>query len=386
MSDLLRRLPSVAAMERAAARRVPKFAFDYLQGGIGAESCLARNRAALDAVQLAPRYLVEKNFTPDLSTTLFGETYPLPFAPGPVGLSGLIWPNASQRIAAAATALGLPVGLSSFATASIEDIAAIAGEGLWFQLYCTADPAIEMDLIGRAEATGCKTLIVTLDIPTETRRERDVANGLSVPPRIDLATLLQVAAKPRWALETLRCGIPRFRSLERYVPKGTSQAESARFLTDLSEGHVTRNKLESIRKRWPHRLIAKGVLTDEDARACRDVGIDALVVSNHGGRQFDAAPTAPEVLPSIRRAVGDDLPLIADGSVRSGLDVARLLACGADFVLLGRAFVYAVAAAGDAGPDHAFALLREELRHSLAQCGCPDLKSLTRHRHQTEQG
>ena len=375
-----RRLPSIVAMERVAARRVPKFGFDYLCGGIGQEACLAANRAALDAIKLAPRYVVDQPIKPDLSISLFDERWPAPFAPGPLGLSGLMWPQAIEHIAAAAVRHGLPVALSTFATSSIEEIAAIAGERLWFQLYCTKVPEIENDLIDRAKAAGCKVLIVTVDIPTATRRERDIANGLSVPPRFNLTTVAQIAARPHWALAMLRAGVPRFRSLEPYVPADTSAVNVAQFVSDLIEGHVTAGKLERIRARWPGKLIVKGILTVEDAVRCRDIGADALVISNHGGRQLDAAPTAPDVLPAIRAAVGSDLSLIADGGVRSGLDVARLIACGADFVLMGRAFVYAVAAAGEAGVDHAVAILTEELRHTLAQTGCERLSELASRR------
>ena len=363
-------------MGRAAARRIPKFAFDFLDGGIGAEACLAANRAALDAVQLAPRYLVDESFEPELGTSLFGEAHPLPFGAAPLGLSGLFWPRAAEHIAAAATRAGLPVGLSSFATSSIEEVAAIAGDKLWFQLYTTNRAEVDDDLMARARAAGCRTLIVTIDIPTATRRERDMANGLAVPPRIAPKTLWQAAIRPRWALATAAAGRPRFRSMLPYVPNGASLAETARFLTDLIEGHVTPATLKRIRDRWPGRLIVKGVLTAADAVLALEAGADALVVSNHGGRQLDAAPPVPALIPVIREAVGPELPLLADGGVRSGLDVARLIACGADFVLLGRAFAYAVAAAGPAGPGHAIAVLREELRHSLSQSGCRTLAEL----------
>ena len=376
MSGLDRRLPSIPAMERAAARRVPRFAFEYLQGGIGAEACLAANRTALDRIELVPRYIPEAPLEPDLSTPLFGDSLAAPFAPGPVGLSGLMWPRAAEHIAAAAVRHALPVGLSTLATSSIEEIAAIAGERLWFQLYCPNVVEIENDLIDLAEAAGCKGLIVTVDIPTVTRREREIANGLSVPPHFDLTTVLQIATRPRWALQMLRAGVPRFRTVERYVPHGASRAEAAQFLAQVIEGHVTAKKLERIRARWSGRLVVKGILTADDARLCRALGADALVVSNHGGRQLDAAPTAPAVLPVIREAVGPDLPLVVDGGVRSGLDVARLIACGADFVLLARAFVYAVAAAGAAGVDHAMLILKEELRHTMAQTGCARLSEL----------
>ena len=380
MPQLDRKFPSIASMERATKRRIPKFAFDYLQGGIGAEACLTGNRRALDNVQLAPRYLPTEPIQPVLEMNLFDREFPMPFAASPIGLSGLMWPRAAEHIARAATRHGLPLGLSSFATSSIEEIGTIAGDLLWFQLYCVEKSEIENDLIDRAESAGCEVLVVTVDIPTVTRREKDIANGLSVPPKFDLATLSQVALRPTWAFATLRAGIPRFKTLLPYIPGGLTLDASAIFLRDMVEGHVTVQKLERIRDRWHGRLIVKGILTAEEALLCQDLGADAIVISNHGGRQLDAAPPIPHVLPEIRAAVGPDFPLIADGGVRSGLDIARLIACGANFVLVGRAFVYAVAAAGETGVDHAIFLLREELKQTLSQIGCQELGDLATHR------
>jgi L-lactate dehydrogenase (cytochrome) len=380
MPQLDRRFPSIASMEHATKRRIPKFAFDYLQGGIGAEACVTGNRRALDNVRLAPRYLPTEPIRPVLETNLFDREFPMPFAASPIGLSGLMWPRAAEHIARAATRQGLPLGLSSFATSSIEEIGAIAGDLLWFQLYCTEKSEIENNLIDRAESAGCEVLVVTVDVPTVTRREKDIANGLSVPPKFDLVTMSQVALRPSWAFATLRAGIPRFKTLLPYIPGGSTLDASATFLRDMVEGHVTVQKLERIRGRWRGRLIVKGILTTEEALLCQDLGADAIVISNHGGRQLDAAPPIPHVLPEIRAAVGPDFPLIADGGVRSGLDIARLIACGANFVLAGRAFVYAVAAAGETGVDHAIFLLREELKQTLSQIGCQELGGLAAHR------
>lgn len=370
MSGLDRRLASVSAMQKAAARRIPEFARIYLEGGIGQEDCLARNRAALDAIQLTPRYITEAPFTPDLRTTLFGKTWPAPFAPGPVGLTGLIWPKCPEITAQAAAEAGLPFALSSFSTASIEDIAPIAGEKLWFQMYCPKQSEIEESLLARAEAAGCGALMITIDIPTTTRRERETAAGVSVPPVLDWRTVLQAAARPAWALAMLRAGTPGFRTLEQYAPQGAPLHERAAFLADMVDTHVTQKTLARIRKRWTRPLIVKGVLSEDDARICRDAGVDAVVVSNHGGRQLDAAPSAPEALPRIRAVMGDKTPVIADGGVRSGLDILRLIAAGADFVFLGRAPAYAVAAAGLPGARRLIELLNEELRQTCAQLGC----------------
>ena len=372
-----RRFPSIHAMQECAARRVPRFALGYLEGGIDREVCLAANVDALRGVVLKPRAIVDEAFEPDLSVTLFGRTWPLPFAPAPLGLTGLIWPNAPALIARAAIDRGLPVCLSSFATMSVEEIGAIAGGSLWFQLYCTADPAIENDIVDRAEAAGASVLIVTVDVPTRTRRERDIASGLSVPPRFDRTTLTNIIARPAWALAMLRAGIPRTRTVERYLPKGLSLAQVGEHLSSMVDGRVTTGKLERLRERWKGPMIVKGLLNPDDAVRMRDMGIDAVAVSNHGGRQFDAAPAPVEVLPAIRKAVGADYSLLADGGVRSGIDVARMIACGADFVLMGRAFAYAVAAGGGAGVDHALRIIRADLRQAMMQAGTPRLDGLS---------
>ncbi len=383
MRNIDHRFPSIHAMERHAERRIPGFAYSFLQGGIGVESCLRRNRSALDQVLFSPRYIADESFVPDMSAQVARMQFPIPFAPGPIGLSGLMWPRAVELVAGAAVKHGSPVGLSTFATSSIEDVAAIAGDKLWFQLYCTRDEAIENDLIDRAHAAGCRTLIVTVDIPTNTRRERSIASGISVPPTFGRATVRDMLARPVWCCATLRSGVPAFRNLERYVPRGASFAERGAFLENLVDVQVTASKLEKIRERWPGALMVKGVLSCDDAVRVREIGADAIVVSNHGGRQLDAAPAAPTVLGKIRAAVGDVYPIVADGGVRSGLDVARMFACGADFVLMGRAFVYAVACAGRKGVEHAFNVLTQELRQTMIQVGCPTLKEFAGFRYES---
>lgn len=371
------RFPSIAALERGARRRIPKFASDYMLGGIGREDGLGRNISELDKVRLTPRYLVDETADkPVLETEILGHKTSVPFAPGPIGLTGLMWPNAPEHVARAAVAHGVPVGLSTYATSSIEEIGAIAGKNLWFQLYPLSDHDIEKDLLTRFKAVGGETLLVTVDIPGPTRRERDIGNGLSVPPRQDWRTYLQAAMCPAWAIETLRAGTPEFKNVLRYAPQGAKTLTALEFLGGIMAGHVTPDQLKRYRDLWPGKLVVKGVLDVRDARTALDCGADGIVVSNHGGRQLDAAPTAPEVLPQIRQAVGGKLAILADGGVRSGLDIARLLALGADFVLLGRAMTCSVAAMGAAGPEHALKILKEEFAGTLGQIGCADPRDL----------
>ncbi len=373
--DLDRRFPSTALMAASARRRIPRFAWDYMAGGIGREALLSENCTRLDRIKLRPRYLVDDAETPDLSHALLGTDYPLPFGVAPLGLSGLVWPAAAEHIARAARARGIAFALSGVATSSIEEIGAIGGH-IWYQQYSTPDSDINADLLRRAQAAGFETLVVTVDIPTATRRERDIRNGLSVPPELNLRSLIDILQRPAWALAMLRAGVPEFRTLKPYLDEHLSLAELGLQLAQLLEGHVSREKLEWYRAHWPGKLIVKGILDSTDAKACVDIGADAIVVSNHGGRQLDAAQTAVDALPTIRAAVGADFPLIADGGIRSGLDIARYLALGADFVLLGRAFMFALGAIGARGPEHLIAVLQDELRATLGQLGCPSIRQL----------
>jgi len=373
--DYDRRFPSIALMAAAAERRIPRFAWDYMSGGIGREALLTENCARLDRVKLRPRYLVADAESPDLSHALLGQEYPLPFGVAPLGLSGLIWPAAAEHIARAAKHKGLSFALSGMATSSIEQIGAIGGN-LWYQHYAFADNAINADLLRRAQAAGFATLVVTVDIPTATRRDRDIRNGLSVPPAFDLRTLLDIVQRPAWALAMLRKGVPEFASVTPYLPQGLSLAQLGIRISQMIEGHVSREKLQWYRAQWPGKLIVKGILDADDAAACVDIGADAIVVSNHGGRQLDAAQTAIDALPAIRARVGTDFPLLADGGIRNGLDIMRYLALGADYVLLGRAFMFALGALGARGPAHAIAVLQDELRSTMGQLGCPSIHQL----------
>ena len=371
-----KRFPCVADMEVAAKRRMPPFVHDYLVGGLGAETAVQRNLTALAEVLMMPRYLSEVA-NPLIHTKLFGRTYEAPFGVAPLGLAGLLWPNAERILASAAKKQNIPFILSTYANVSLEKIRPFAGDNGWFQFYPPQLPEVETDILERAKTAGYKTLIVTVDTPVATRRERDIRNGITVPPAFfDLKTLWQMVSHPNWALRMLRAGIPEFETLKPYYPPGRSITASVQFIADVMQGHITAERFQRIRDAWPGEVVVKGILSSEEAVAYLKLGADGLIVSNHGGRQFDAAPSAVTVLPQIRAAVGTDVPILADGGVRSGLDVARMLALGADFVLLGRPFMYAVAALDSKGGDHVINILRVELKGALAQLGCPTIEQL----------
>ncbi|MEM7423807.1 MAG: alpha-hydroxy acid oxidase [Pseudomonadota bacterium] len=375
------RFPSIATMERAAQRRTPRFAWDYLAGGIGVEDLVARNRSDFERVRFMPRYLQDP-VSVSTDCTVLGQSHPVPFGTSPVGLSGLIWPNAPLHIANGAKHHGIVGGLSSVATNSIEEIGAILGERLWFQLYPMTKTDAEEDLLKRFRAVGGDVLLVTVDVPGPTRRSRDIGNGLSVPPRRDWRLYLQGAMRPRWALETLRVGMPRFKSILDYVPSD-DDTSVMQYLTEVFSRQSGLDRLKRYRDLWPGKLVVKGLLGLEDVRTAIDVGIDGIVVSNHGGRQLDAAPTAIDVLPAIRQTVGGKMDILVDGGVRTGLDIARYLALGADFVMMGRPMVFSVAAMGEQGPAHALHILRKEFETTLNQIGCADYRDLGTFIHQT---
>lgn len=373
--------PCVADMEAVARRRIPRFMREYLVGGLGSGLSVQKNRDGLNKVELMPRYLSDGN-KPEIGCTLLGRTYDAPFGVAPVGLSGLIWANSERILAAAAKNHNIPYTLSTVATASLEEIREIAGENAWFQLYTPKEPEVLKDLLGRCLTVGYETLLLTVDVPYETRREHDIRNGLSVPPAFNLTTLWQMVTHPNWSLRMLRAGVPEFVNVKPYFATGQSQnvgksiTASTHFIRDRMGGHISIQRFAQIRDWWPGKLLVKGVMDPSEAKEYLALGADALVVSNHGGRQLDAAPSTASVLPAIRAAVGPDATLLVDSGVRSGLDIARMLALGADFVLMGRPFLYAISALDRQGGEHVMKILKAELRAAMGQIGCPTLKDL----------
>jgi L-lactate dehydrogenase (cytochrome) len=362
-------------MKDKARWHIPGFAWDYMTGGIGVEENVRRNSDDLQKVLFMPRYLSAAP-APVIKTRMLGQDFDAPFGVAPVGLAGLQIPGCEVPIGAAARSGNIVHVLSTHATISLEKIKQHTGPNGWFQLYPPNDPAIETDLIERARRAGYGVLVVTVDIPGPTRRARDIRNGLSVPPEFGIRTGLHMLARPSWLMRLAKHGIPHFENLEPYAPKGLSIKEFGAFLSKIMAGHITAERFKRIRDQWPGKLIVKGVLDPEEAAEYLSLGADGIVVSNHGGRQLDAAPSTISMLPLVRKRVGKDALVMADGGIRSGLDIARMIALGADYVLMGRPFIYAIAAIGDRGPAHLVDVLKQELAGAMTQMGCPTLADL----------
>lgn len=374
--DLHNTYPGVLDLKRRARRRLPKFVWEYLDSGTGTEATKTRNRTALDAVGFLPSILHGPQ-TADLTTRFLDFAFPLPFGISPVGMSGLIWPDAEGHLARAARAAGIPYALSTVASQSPEDLAPHLGEHGWFQLYPPKDEGIRIDMLKRARAAGFTTLVLTVDVPVASRRERQTRSGLTQPPKLTPRLLAQVALRPVWALGMARRGMPHMRTLDKYTQgAATGALSSTAHIGYLLRTSPDMTYVQWLRDNWQGPLLIKGVLRAEDAAPLERIGVDALWVSNHAGRQFDGAPAAIEVLAEIRAATR--LPLIFDSGIEGGLDILRALALGADFVMLARAFHYALAALGPQGPAHLIDILTRDLTANMGQMGLETLTALPR--------
>lgn len=366
------RYPSIPYLAERAKQRMPFFAWEYLDSGTGPEDGVARNEAAVRAVEIVPRMLAGR-YEPELECSLFGKDYAAPFGVAPVGMSGLMWPKAEIYLSRAANAANIPYCLSCVAAETPETIGPEAGDNGWFQFYPTADLSVREDMLRRARAAGFKVLVVTVDVPVSSTRERQFRAGLSVPPQKNLRTVWRAAIRPAWTIATLRHRIPRLLMLESY-------ARDAENLRDLLQRVLSAQPdwdyLADIRAMWDGPMIVKGIMHPEDATRAVDNGADGIVVSNHGARQIDGAPASIEMLPEIVEAVGGKTKILFDSGLRGGLDIARALALGADFCLLGRPFLFAVGALGEPGAAHVISLLKEDLRNNMLQMGARTIEDM----------
>ena len=371
-NPLLEVYPAIADLERKARRRVPFLSWEYLQSGTGDEDAVDRNREAFKEIVMAPR-IMKGALKPDLSLSLMGRDYGLPFGIAPVGLTGLMWPRIEFFLAATAKEYGIPYCLSTVATETPESIGPVVGEQGWFQLYPPISKEVRSDLLARARSSGFHTLVVTADVPIPSRRERTKRAGLRMPPKTTFKMVLDTLAHPRWAWGTIRNGTPRLRTVEKYTEEKSRNAVTAYVQKNLG-GNLDWQYLKELREDWDGPLVLKGVMHVDDALEAVKVGVDGIVVSNHGGRQFDATPASLAILPEIVAAVKGQCAIMFDSGIRSGLDIIKALHLGADFVFLGRAFIYGVLALGATGSNHVCDILIDELKNNMMQLGIEKLK------------
>ncbi len=372
--DLMSRFPAVSDLHARARRRVPRFAWEFVDSGTGEDEALRRNREALGAVTLVPRFM-QGAFEPDVATTLFGTRYAAPFGVSPVGMSGLIWPGTDRILARAAARHRIPFAMSTAANETPETIGELTNGMGWYQLYPPRNSNMRRDLLERAKAAGLTTLLLTVDVPVISRRERQIRAGVGAGFRITPRTVLECLRNPSWTAAVLRNGVPTLAGLQRYAPSDDMQRFLA-FVGKELNGTLDWDYVATVRREWDGPMVLKGILDPADARRAVERGVDGIMVSNHGARQLDVAPSSIAALPAIAEAVHGRASVLFDSGVRSGGDIARALALGADFVLLGRAFMFGVAALGEAGGDHTMKLLKADLENTMSNLGCATTDAL----------
>lgn len=371
--------PSVEHLRDAARRRMPGFAFDYLEGGCFSNINLRRNTEEIREVRLRPWYLGDYQGSSQ-KTELFGETYDAPFGVAPIGLQGLMWPRSAEILAKAAAAHNLPFVLSTVGTASIETVAELTGGKAWFQLYHPAEDELRDKLLERAWAAGVKVLVILADTPTFGYRPKEIKNGLSIPPRMTARNVLQMMTHPTWSFSQLAAGAPEFQTMKPYIPKGLNMKHLGLFMNKTFKGRLNAERIRALRDRWQGKLVIKGIVTREDAEMALEAGVDGMIVSNHGGRQLDAGQSTIEPLHELAGSIGERTTLMIDSGIRSGPDIACALASGAKFTFLGRTFMYGVGALGADGGGHTMWMLKRQLQQVMEQLACERVTDFPRHR------
>ncbi|MEO1009909.1 MAG: alpha-hydroxy acid oxidase [Bacteroidota bacterium] len=366
--------PTLEDLGKKAKKRIPKVAWEYLDCGTGDEHLLQRNREAFQKVNFVPNFC-KGPLLAETETTLFGNTYAAPIGMAPVGLTGLMWPKVELKLASTAQRMQLPYCLSTVATETPETVGALVGNMGWFQLYPPKDQRLCDSLLQRAKDSGLHTLVVTADVPMASRRERSKRAGLGIPPKITLEMVWQGITHPTWTLETLIHGMPRLRTVEHYTNNNNMRFMSG-FVGNRLGGTLDWDYCQRLKEAWQGPVVLKGVLHPEDAAKAVAIGLDGIYVSNHGGRQFNGAISALEALPPIVEEVQGKVPVLFDGGIRTGLDVMRALYLGADFVMIGRPFIWGVAALGKYGADYAASILMDDLKNNMVQLGVKNLAEL----------
>jgi len=362
--------PSVDDLIKKAKSRIPGFVFEYLSGGCNDNIAVAKNTTDLRDIELQPQYITDHQEA-DLKTDLFGHIYDLPVGISPVGLQGLMWPNSPEILARASLKHNIPFVISTLTTSTIERLSELTEGRAWFQLYHPKENDLRDKILKRVEDAGCPVLVLISDMPTLAYRPCDMRNGLGLPPKMTLKNILQILDRPEWLFNTLKYGQPKFAIMEPYMKSLNNQLNFDNLLTE--------EKIASIRDRWKGKLVIKGIVSEEDAETAVRLGVDGIIVSNHGGRQLDAGPSSIKALGRIVENYQDKIKIMMDSGLRSGPDIARALAAGAEFTFMGRAFMYAVAALGDEGADHLIECLTIQLKQVMEQISCTSVGDLRNH-------
>ncbi len=373
----MKNITCIADLRELHKRRVPRAFFEYADCGSYNEETLRANRADLEKLKLRQRVFVDVDKR-DLSTTVLGEPLSQPLILAPTGLTGMQHADGEMLACQAAHDAGIQFTLSTMSICSIEDVASVAKKPFWFQLYVMRDRGFARALIDRAKAAGCSALMLTADLQIQGQRHRDIKNGMTVPPRITLANVIDVMTKPAWALSVLRSKHKSFGNLEGHIQGMSGVKSLAQWTASQFDPTLSWSDVEWVREHWGGKLIIKGILDLEDARTATKTGANAIVVSNHGGRQLDGAPSSISALPRIVDAIGSDMEVLFDGGVQSGQDVLRALALGARACLIGKAFLYGLGAGGRAGVTTAIDVIRKELDISMALTGMSRIGQIDR--------
>jgi len=369
------RYPSVEDLRKLAKKRIPKFAFEYLDGGCNEDVNIKKNTERIRKIELKPEYLIDYKTT-SLKTEIFGKNYDAPFGISPIGLQGLMWPKSPEILAKAAFDNNIPFILSTVTTSSIETISEITEGNAWFQLYHPAKEEVTLDILKRAENAGCPVLVILSDVPSFGYRPRDIRNGLSMPPKMSIKNIIEAIKRPKWLIQTLKNGQPNFEILKPYMPKNLNLNQLAKFMDITFSGRLNEEKIKKIRDNWKGKLVIKGVESIHDVEKAINIGLDGIIVSNHGGRQIDVGQSTIDSMNSIIPKYKNKIKIMMDSGIRGGADVARVMSCGADFCFLGRTFMYGVSALGKNGGTHTITMLKKQLSQIMDQLSCSDISDL----------
>ena len=374
-TEINHKYPSVEDLRKRAKLKIPKFAFEYLDGGCNNDVNLKKNTDRIRDIELKPKYLVDYR-KPSLKTRLFGHTYDAPFGISPVGLQGLMWPKSPEILAKAAFDHNIPFILSTVTTTSIEKIADLTEGKAWFQLYHPTEDKVTKDILRRASEAQCPVLIILADVPSFGYRPRDIRNGLSMPPKMTLNNIIDALKRPNWLLQTIINGQPSFETLKPYMPKNLNLNQLAKFMDRTFSGRLNDDKIKRIRDTWKGKLVLKGAESLHDVEKACKLGLDGVIISNHGGRQVDVGQATIDSLKTILPVYKNKITLMMDSGIRGGADVARVMATGADFSFMGRTFMYGVSALGKNGGNHTISMLKKQLTQVMEQLSCGEISQL----------